>query len=108
MFNIIRIIRQIIKLIILILVHPLTFLIYYSSGFFPRDEKVIIFGCWEGKYFRGNSKLLYLYIKDNYDNIDAIWITKDYNLNDKLCVQGENSRELPAPAHCCYAVNHRK
>jgi len=83
--------KKILKIIILIFVQSTSFLIYYFSGFSPRNEKIIIFGCWEGKYFRGNSKYLYLYFKDNFDNIESIWLTKDINLNAKLCQEGINS-----------------
>ena len=50
-----------------------------------------MFGCWEGKHFRGNSKYLYLYFRDNYSDIQTVWQTKDYDLNIKLRQEGVNS-----------------
>ena len=50
-----------------------------------------MFGCWEGKYFRGNAKYLYLYFRDNYSDIQTVWQTKDYDLNIKLRLEGVNS-----------------
>ena len=83
--------KKVFKLLFHIFFQAISFIIYYLSGFFPRNEKIIIFGCWEGKYFRGNSKYLYLYFKDNYDNIESIWITKNLSLNSKLTQQGIKS-----------------
>jgi len=50
----------------------------------------MLFGCWEGKYFRGNSKYLFLYFRDNYPNIQAVWTTKYYDLFVKLQNDGIN------------------
>ena len=59
-------------------------ILYFFSGFFPRNPKIWIFSCWEGKKFRGNSKLLYLHVKNNYPEIRAIWIAKTPALYAKL------------------------
>jgi len=83
--------KKVFKLLFRIFIQAISIIIYYFSGFFPRNEKIIIFGCWEGKYYRGNSKYLYLYFKDNYDNIESIWITKSLRLHSKLCQEGVNS-----------------
>ena len=84
-------IKKVLKLLVRVFLQTISFIIYFSSGFFPRNEKVIMFGCWEGKYFRGNSKYLYLYFRDNYYDIQSVWQTKDYDLNIKLRLEGVNS-----------------
>ena len=55
-----------------------------------------MFGCWEGKYFRGNAKYQYLFFRDNYPNIQSIWQTKNYDLYIKLRQKEVNS---------CYAYS---
>ncbi len=59
-------------------------LLYGFSGFFPRNSQLWLFGCWEGKRFRGNSKLLYSHVKKNYPAIQAVWIVKNATLYEKL------------------------
>ena len=89
-------IKKVLKLVVRVFIQTISFSIYFSSGFFPRNEKIIVFGCWEGRYFRGNSKYLYLYFRDNYSDIQSVWQTKDYGLNIKLRQEGVNS---------CYAYS---
>ncbi len=67
-----------------IFLQMLSYILYFFSGFFPRDSKIWLFGCWNGRKFRGNSKHLYFYVKNNYSDIRAVWITKDYSLSLKL------------------------
>lgn len=62
---------------------PLHFL-YFLSGFYPRNKNIWIFGGWNGKYFRGNSKYLFSYILEKYPDIEIIWLTKDEDLYNNL------------------------
>jgi CDP-glycerol glycerophosphotransferase (TagB/SpsB family) len=82
---------RVLKLLIRMIIHIISFLFYFTSGLFPRNNKIIIFGCWNGKSFRGNSKYLYLYIRDNYPDVKSVWLTKNCNLNIKLRQEGVNS-----------------
>ena len=59
-------------------------ILYFISGFFSRNPDIWLFGCWNGKKFRGNSKALYLYVKKNFPDICSCWITKDIALYRKL------------------------
>lgn len=46
----------------------------------PRNKKTWVFGAWVGEKYSDNSKYLYEYVKSNHPNIDAYWITKNYDL----------------------------
>lgn len=66
----------------------LSYPLYFLSGFFPRNRKVWLFGSWNGKKFRGNSKYLYLYVKKNYPDVFSVWICKDHHLTQRLQKEG--------------------
>jgi len=59
-------------------------LIYFLSGFSPRDNKVWLFGCWGGIKFRGNSKTLFLYVQNSFPEIQSVWITKNKDIYSEL------------------------
>lgn len=82
-----------------VLIHPFLFCIYFLSGLFPRNQKIWVFGSWDGKRFADNSKYLFLYVVYNKKNIKSVWITKnrellkkykdkDFNLYYYLSVRG--------------------
>jgi len=51
--------------------------VYWLSGFFPRDPKIWVLGCYPDKGFNDNSKYFYCWInKNKQDEVRAIWITK--------------------------------
>ena len=64
---------------------------YFLSGFTPRNPKLWLFGCWKGQKFRGNSKYLYLYVRENHPDIRIAWITKSRELNCRLRESGINA-----------------
>ncbi|MCX5829721.1 MAG: CDP-glycerol glycerophosphotransferase family protein [Deltaproteobacteria bacterium] len=63
-------------------------IIYYISGFFLRDPVLWLFGGWNGKHFRGNSKQLFLFVRNHCPDISAVWITKNRKLADQLIKGG--------------------
>ena len=69
----------------------LMFIIYFFSGFVKKNNKRWGFGAWSGKYFRGNAKYLYNYVKSNHEEIDIFWISKSKSLHEELLKKGINS-----------------
>ncbi|MFX1444112.1 MAG: CDP-glycerol glycerophosphotransferase family protein [Promethearchaeota archaeon] len=67
-------------------------IIYHLSKLFRGkiDEKLIILGSSNGKYFSGNTKYLYKYLKENTD-YKLIWMSKNRKLNRKLEEEGINT-----------------
>lgn len=63
-------------------------LLYFLSGFIPRDQNTWLFGGWNGGHFRGNSKQLFLFVKRHYPDIRAVWITKNRGLADRMTADG--------------------
>ncbi len=59
-------------------------LLYFFSGFPPRNNKIWLFGCWGGSKFRGNSKLFYLFVREYCPEIRAVWITKSDSVYREL------------------------
>ena len=83
---------KIYKIARLLRVHPHFFfdlVIFHFSKFFRGnvDDNLIIFGGNHGKYFGGNTKYLYLYLKETTD-YKLFWMSKSLNLNKKLEKQG--------------------
>ena len=72
-------------------------LVYLISGFYPRNPKIWLFGCWEGKAFRGGNKFLFLYVRKNHPEIHSIWITKNNELLRELQAKG-------IPVHHAFSV----
>ena len=52
--------------------------------FKKRDDNIWLFGSWNGERYNDNSKYLFEYVVANYPNIDAIWITKNKEVKNKL------------------------
>ena len=67
---------------------PAQIIVYWLSAYFPRNQKIWVFGCWMGNAFRGNSKFFFLYVRKYHTNIRAVWITKNKELYFKLKKQG--------------------
>ncbi len=76
----------------LLRIHPHFFfdlVVYHFSKFFRGnvDDKLIILGGNYAKYFGGNTKYLYIYLKENTD-YQLFWMSKSLELNKKLEKQG--------------------
>ena len=70
----------------------LDLVIYNASKLFRGNinDKLIVLGGNYGKYFGGNTKYLYEYLKKNTD-YKLIWMSKSYKLNKELEKQGINT-----------------
>lgn len=55
-------------------------ILYISSKVVPKDDRIWIFGAWQGKAYADNSKYLFEYINREHKNIRAIWVSKDKNI----------------------------
>lgn len=60
--------------------------LYYLMAIFPEKKNLWIFGAWFSEKYFDNPRFLFEYIKDNSNDIQVIWITKD----KKLC----NSKDI--------------
>ncbi|HGC4783938.1 TPA: CDP-glycerol glycerophosphotransferase family protein, partial [Escherichia coli] len=50
-------------------------IVYFLSGFFPRNPNIWVFGSFNG--FEDNPKYLYLHVLNKNKEIRSIWIAKD-------------------------------
>ena len=58
-------------------------LLFIYSIISPRKKNLWLFSGWEGKYYRGNSRYLFEYLKED-KKINAVWITKNNSLYKKM------------------------
>ncbi|MFS1895212.1 CDP-glycerol glycerophosphotransferase family protein [Vibrio lentus] len=54
-----------------------------------RNKNQWIFGAWKGELYADNSKAFFEYVVNNHKNIDAIWITNNKLIKDKLLKEGK-------------------
>lgn len=54
-----------------------------------RDKNIWLFGAWDGEDYRDNSKYLFEYVIRNLPEIDAVWITKDNKVKERLIKEGK-------------------
>jgi len=72
------------KILIRITYNSILLFAYFISGFFPRNKKIMVYGCPRDG-FSGNAKYAYLYdTLESKDDISRYWITADRALVDKL------------------------
>jgi CDP-glycerol glycerophosphotransferase len=50
----------------------------------PRKNKVWVFGAWYGQRFSDNSRYLFEYVNKEQSDVEAIWITRDKELKQKI------------------------
>lgn len=67
--------------------HPILFLVYAFSRFFPRSKRIWVFGI--PKKFTWSSKYLFLYLVNNKEKgIRPVWITRSRELLQELRSRG--------------------
>ncbi len=59
-------------------------LILLLSYLIPRSKNIWLFGTYNGLLFNDNAKYLFLYINENYPEINPIWISKNKETIDFL------------------------
>lgn len=68
---------------------PFYYLVYFLSGLFPRNNKLWVFGSWNGKRFADNSKGLFLHCQARDSNEKKyIWISKSRKVVTELRGRG--------------------
>jgi len=75
-----NLVRKLTKLI----VRPLQFILYWVSGFFPKDPQLWLFGSLQGKVFANNSRPLYLAALKKHKDKKIFWITRNKQVLQKL------------------------
>ncbi len=60
-----------------ILIYTLNIPLYWISILLPKNDKIWIFGSWQGEKYSDNSKYLYEHVQRNFEDIRCIWLTKN-------------------------------
>ena len=72
----------------ILILRILSFIIYipfwHLLRFFPRNPNLWVFGSWYGRKYSDNTKHLFEYVLVNDKTIDAVWITRDKHIYNKL------------------------
>jgi CDP-glycerol glycerophosphotransferase (TagB/SpsB family) len=82
--------RTLLKYLFKLLFHPFLFVAYFFSYIVPRNKKIWVFGCWNGKKFADNAKYLFLF-SQHKKNILPNWITKNKGLAKQMRARGYRS-----------------
>jgi len=81
------------------LLRPLLFLIYWLSGYFPRDPRRWVFGSWDGQRFTDNSAALFRYVAQRRESgVEPVWISRDAGIVRALRAQGLPAHYAWSPA----------
>lgn len=68
---------------------PFFYLVFLMGKLIRRDDKIWVFGSWNGKRFADNSKWFYLYCNNGDDQgCRFIWISRDREIVNMLQKQG--------------------
>jgi len=62
--------------------------IYCISFIVPRNRNIWVFGSWHGEKFADSPKYLFLYVKRNYPEIRAIWLSHRARVVQELTREG--------------------
>lgn len=73
--------KKIIKYTWLVILHGLFYIITYMC---PKDKKLWVFGCWEGKIYADNAKYLYEWVIENRKDVKAVWLTRNHDICELL------------------------
>jgi len=72
-----------------VIFRPFLFLLYFLSGYAPRDRNKIVFGSWSGYRYADNTAALFEYMLANGDpRLELVWISRDRRIVDRLRRQG--------------------
>lgn len=81
---ILKLIKNIPRLILSFLFIP----IYHLCGIFPRRKNLWIFSSWMGKRYNDSSRIFFEYVNKNCPKINAVWLSRDKKIVNKLKNQG--------------------
>ncbi len=72
-----------------VVARPLLFLIYWLSGFMPRDPCLWAFGSWSGRRYADNAAALFEHVSaQSKGPVQAVWITREPAILDDLRAAG--------------------
>ncbi len=75
-----------------VMARPLLFGLYFLSGFVPRNNRRWVFGSWSGWRFEDNTGAFFEFLHSRPNTvgatIEAIWITRDPQIVERLTAQG--------------------
>lgn len=60
------------------------FFVWYLQRLIPRNKNRWIFGAWFGERYSDNSRSIYEYVLNNHPEIDALWVTKNEDVYNRL------------------------
>lgn len=63
-------------------------LLYLVAIFFPRNNRIWLFGSWNGSKFIDNPKYIFIYVSKNYKNVNPYWITNNIKLAEEIRNRG--------------------
>jgi len=63
-------------------------LIYAAASILPRDERLWLFGAWNGRKYLDNPKYIYEFVNANFPDVRAVWICKERELHRTLTAAG--------------------
>ncbi len=62
--------------------------VWWLQLLIKRNDRIWVFGAWNGYRFSDNSRYLFEYVKDNQHDIQIIWLTRDKNIKRKVELGG--------------------
>lgn len=63
-------------------------LVYALATLLPRDERLWLFGAWNGRKYLDNPKYIYEFVLSGFPDVRAVWICKDRELCRALTAAG--------------------
>jgi CDP-glycerol glycerophosphotransferase (TagB/SpsB family) len=63
-------------------------LVYALASVLPRDERLWLFGAWNGRKYLDNPKYIYEFVLADFPDVRAVWICKDSGLHRTLLAAG--------------------
>jgi len=67
---------------------PLLFVIYWLSGFMPRNPQLWLFGSWSGRRYADNAAALFEHVSREANDVRAVWVTRDRAIARALSDRG--------------------
>ena len=75
---------------LVLLARPVQFLIFFFSGFLPRNPELWVFGAWGGNLMSGNSAAVFKYANNHPGaRVRTVWISSSSELRKHLRSEGK-------------------
>lgn len=76
------------KKVVKVILYPLYNVAFLLASIAPRNNRLWLFGSWQGRAFSDNSKYLYLAVLAGEADVQACWLAKDKQLYHDMQAQG--------------------